>query len=130
MSWLPLFEGKDEPVRSHAVNHSIQGKFAIRDGRWKLVLCPGSGGWSKNDAEASEEGLPLVQLYDLESDPGETCNLEKQDRKRVREMLRRLETIVADGRSTPGECQSNDVEVDIWKLGSMPTVKASVLDDY
>ena len=130
VSWLPLFEGKDEPVRSHAVNHSIQGKFAIRDGRWKLVLCPGSGGWSKNDAEASEEGLPLVQLYDLESDPGETCNLEKQDRKRVREMLRRLETIVADGRSTPGECQSNDVEVDIWKLGSMPTVKASVLDDY
>jgi arylsulfatase A-like enzyme len=55
VSWLPLFEGKDEPVRSHAVNHSIQGKFAIRDGRWKLVLCPGSGGWSKNDAEASED---------------------------------------------------------------------------
>jgi len=130
VSWLPLFEGKDEPVRSHVVNHSIQGKFAIRDGRWKLVLCPGSGGWSKNDAEAVEEGFPLVQLYDLESDPGETRNFEKEDRERVSEMLRGLETIVTDGRSTPGERQSNDVEVDIWKLDTMPGVNLSVLDDY
>jgi arylsulfatase A len=130
VSWLSLFEGKEGPVRSHVVNHSIQGKFAIRDGRWKLILCPGSGGWSKNDAEAAEEGLPLVQLYDLESDPGETHNLEKQDREQVSEMLRRLETLVMDGRSTPGERQSNDAEVDVWKLDTMPVVNASVLDDY
>ena len=37
---------------------------------------------------------------------------------------------VLDGRSTPGEHQENDVDVDIWKLETMPSVDASVLDDY
>lgn len=130
VSWLPLFRGEDSPVRSHVVHHSIQGKFAIRDGRWKLVLCPGSGGWTKQDAEAAGEGLPLVQLYDMEADPGERVNLEASHREKVGEMIRLLEEIVERGRSTPGENQVNDVEVDIWKLDTMPTVDASVLDDY
>jgi arylsulfatase A len=108
----------------------LRGKFALRDTNWKLVLSPGSGGWAKDDAEAAAEGLPIVQLYDMEKDLGEKNNLEGQERDRVREMIRRLERIVLDGRSTPGEHQENDVDVDIWKLETMPAVDASVLDDY
>ena len=77
VSLLPLMRGSDAPVREHAVHHSIQGKFALRDGRYKLVLCPGSGGWAKNDAEAAAEGLPLVQLYDMEKDRTEMNDLSK-----------------------------------------------------
>jgi arylsulfatase A len=130
VSWLSLFRGERDAIRESVVHHSIQGKFAIRDGRWKLVLCPGSGGWAKNDAEAAEEGLPIVQLYDMEADPGEQNNLESEERAKVKEMIALLEKLVQDGRSTPGELQSNDVTVDIWKLDTIPAVDASVLDDY
>jgi arylsulfatase A len=130
VSWLPLFKGTDEAVRSHVVHHSIQGKFAIRDRQWKLVLCPGSGGWSKNDAEAAEEGLPLVQLYDMDIDPEEQHNLHDKHPEKVREMITLLESIVAEGRSTPGENQENDVEVDILKFNTMPAADEKALDDY
>lgn len=130
VSLLPLMQGIDAPVRDHVVHHSIQGKFALRDGRYKLVLCPGSGGWSKNDAEAAAEGLPLVQLYDMEKDPGETNNLEAAERGKVKEMVALLEQLVADGRSTPGAKQANDAEVDIWKLDTMPGIAPAALDDY
>jgi len=130
VSLMPLFRGGDEPVREHVVHHSIAGKFAIRDGRWKLVLAPGSGGWSMNDAKAAEEGLPLVQLYDMQEDPGEQRNLYAEQPERVKEMVGRLKKLVAAGRSTPGPEQANDVDVDIWKLDSMPGVDAAMLDDY
>ncbi len=130
VSMTRLFRGQDTPIRDHAVHHSITGKFAIRDGRWKLVLCPGSGGWTKNDAEAAGEGLPLAQLYDLQKDPGEQNNLAAKHPERVKSMLALLKQIVADGRSTPGPNQQNDAEVDIWKLETMPGVDAAMLDDY
>ena len=120
VSLLPLLRGEDRAVRERVIHHSISGKFAIRGRRWKLVLCPGSGGWSKRDDEAAAEGLPLVQLYDMESD----------QRDVVRRMLGELRRLVAAGRSTPGESQSNDVEVDIWKLHTMPGVEPAMLDDY
>ena len=129
VSWLPLLEGKDAPVRSHIVHHSLQGKFAIRDEKWKLVLCPGSGGWSKSDAEAAEEGLPLVQLYDMENDPAERKNLQAAHRDRVTAMISLLEKAVTDGRSSPGQRQKNDTEVDIWKFHTMPGTDGNWLDD-
>jgi len=130
VSMLPLFRDPSTSVREHVVNHSIEGKFAIRDREWKLVLCPGSGGWSKNDAEAAREGLPLVQLYNLREDPGEKNNLQAEDRDRCRKMVDLLKQLVADGRSTPGPQQANDVPVDIWKLDTMPGVNPAALDDY
>lgn len=130
VSLMPLFTEAGGPVRDSVVHHSMTGKFAIRDERWKLVLCPGSGGWTYNDAQAARDGLPLVQLYDMRADPGETNNLEKTRRSKVREMLARLEDIVAQGRSTPGPRQENDVPVDIWKLETMPGVDPAALNDY
>jgi arylsulfatase A-like enzyme len=130
VSMMPLFRETGTAIRSHVVNHSMQGKFALRDGRWKLVLCPGSGGWALSDAESARNGLPIVQLYDMENDPGETMNLHAEHPDRVKNMLAQLKTIVEQGRSTPGTPQQNDVPVDIWKLHTMPDVDPAILDDY
>ncbi len=127
---LPAMQGGTKPVREYVVHHSMTGKFAIRDAVWKLVLCPGSGGWAKSDAEAAAEGLPLVQLYNMEIDPGEKKNLEAQHPEKVRDMLQVLRTIVSEGRSTPGPSLANDVPVDIWKLDTMPGVSPDALSDY
>lgn len=129
-SMLPLFRENGGPVRTNVVHHSIEGKFAIRDGRWKLVLCPGSGGWSHNDAQAAREGLPIVQLYDMQAGPGETENVQAAHPERVRDMIARLRQLVADGRSTPGASQKNDAPVDIWKLDTLPGIDPAVIDDY
>jgi arylsulfatase A len=130
VSMMPLFRNEERSIRDHVVHHSIEGKFAIRDGHWKLVLCPGSGGWTKKDAEAAKEGLPLVQLYDMQADPGEKNNLQSEQPDKVRDMIALLKQQVDAGRSTPGAPQPNDTEVDIWKLDTMPTVDPSILDDY
>ncbi|MBN1558288.1 MAG: sulfatase-like hydrolase/transferase [Lentisphaerae bacterium] len=130
ISMMPLFRGTGASGRRTVVHHSSIGKFAIRNGRWKLVLCPGSGGWTYNDAEAAKDGLPLVQLYDMQVDPGEAKNVQAEQPDKVRELLALLKTYVSNGRSTPGTQQNNDVPVDIWKLDTMPDVDPSILDDY
>jgi len=130
VSLLPLLREPGVAVREHVVHHSISGKFAIRDHEWKLVLCPGSGGWTRNDAEAVRGGLPLVQLYNVRQDPGERNNLQATHPERVKAMVALLKQLVADGRSTPGPLQANDVPVDIWKLDTLPGVGPEALSDY
>jgi len=130
VSMMPLFRATGAANRNTVIHHSITGKFAVRDGRWKLVLCPGSGGWTQNDAEAAREGLPLVQLYDMQADRGEQQNLHAENPQQVKDMIAILMQLVAEGRSTPGAHQENDVPVDIWKLDTMPDLDARALDDY
>ena len=100
------------------VHHSINGSFAIREGKWKLCLCPGSGGWSaprplRDDASQ----LPLVQLFDLSADIGEQNNLQAQHPEVVKHLTEVLEKYVAQGRSTPGAAQRNTFDPDIWVAG-------------
>ena len=59
--------------RPFTIHHSINGSFAIRRGKWKLALCPGSGGWSNPKPAAAKKNTKLatVQLYNLEKDPAE-----------------------------------------------------------
>jgi arylsulfatase A-like enzyme len=118
-SFLAALRGRDEPPRREAVvHHSIDGRFSIRQSRWKLELCPGSGGWGKpKDAEAIGQGLPPVQLYDMTADPGEKTNVQERHPEVVDRLSKLLERYVADGRSTPGATQRNDVPVDLWKRG-------------
>ena len=72
-SFLSLLTGSGKPRRRPPViHHSAAGMFAIRDGRWKLVLGNGSGG------RQSPRGRPFVKPYflaDLEADPSEKTNL-------------------------------------------------------
>jgi len=113
VSILPALLGADRsPLREAVVHHSINGMFSIRQGTWKLALCPGSGGWGKpGDAEATKSGLPAVQLYNLSSDPGESKNLQAENPAVVTRLTALLARYVADGRSSPGAKQANDVAV-------------------
>lgn len=117
VSILQALLGSDtKPLREAVVHHSIDGIFSIRQGKWKLELCSGSGGWgSPKDADASKQGLPSVQLYDLQIDVAESKNVHTENPDVVERLTKLLEQYVANGRSTSGPQQLNDVEVNIVK---------------
>lgn len=47
VSSLPLWLDPDgEEVREDLIHQSIDGSLSIRKGKFKLEMCPGSGGWS------------------------------------------------------------------------------------
>jgi arylsulfatase A len=102
-SLLPLLQGTDRPVRPHAINCSIGGTPGLRVGAWKYIAAPGSG--------AKDKDPQPVQLYNLAGDLGETKNLAAAMPEKVAHMKALLETLITDGRSTPGAKQKNDVEV-------------------
>ncbi|MEO9512821.1 MAG: arylsulfatase [Flavobacteriaceae bacterium] len=116
-SILPLLTDATVAINHDAVvHHSIQGKFSIRKGRWKLELAPGSGGWSTmKDPKARKMGMPEVQLYDMMTDEAEQYNLYDKHPELVKELTDELLSIVNKGRSTDGEAQANDVPIDIYK---------------
>jgi arylsulfatase A len=119
VSILPALLGRDRgPLREATVHHSINGSFSIRQGNWKLLFCPGSGGWSSpRPGQNDTSQLPLVQLYDLASDIGEQRNVQADHPDVVARLTALMETYVSAGRSTPGAPQPNDGPVDIWKAG-------------
>ncbi len=122
VSLLPALLGQArEPIRDHLVSQSINGSFAIRDGQWKLALCPDSGGWS--DPRPGQVDLathPAVQLYDLAADPGETNNLAEKHPDRVEKMTATLAGLIQRGRSTAGPDLANDTEVVMIKPQPKP----------
>jgi len=103
---LPVLLGEaTEPVRPALVSHDVRGRFAIRQGPWKLVIY------------AEKESEPDFQLYRLDIDIAETTDLSAEHPEKVDALRRLLETYVADGRSTPGAPQLNDTdEIDIYHL--------------
>ena len=121
VSILPALRGTAAgPLREAVVHHSWDGRFSVRQGKWKLILCPGAGGFGSkpSDAEALKLGLPPVQLYDMSQDDRETTNVQDQHPEIVERLTALLDRYVADGRSTPGAAQKNDVAVDIRKDGA------------
>lgn len=115
VSLLSIMDGTaDQPVREATVHHSVNGTFSIRQGPWKLCLCPGSGGWSNpRPKKALELKLPPVQLYDLKDDLAEQHNLQAEHPEIVERLTRLLQRYVDEGRSTSGEPQPNDRDVRI-----------------
>lgn len=112
-SVMPLFTNKPNLyTRPNIIHHSIDGKFAIRSGHYKLIFARGSGGWSApTEAAALKQQLPPIQLYDLSKDPSEKNNIAVQNPQIVARLKGLLEKQVAEGRSTPGKRQKNDVSV-------------------
>ncbi|MEZ6143125.1 MAG: arylsulfatase [Zavarzinella sp.] len=106
----------DGKPRTTTIVHSINGSFAIRDGKWKLALCPDSGGWSAPRPGKKATILPDMQLFDLSRDLAERTNLVEEHTERVAEMAALLEMQVIKGRSTPGKPTTNTVPVDIFKF--------------
>lgn len=117
-SFLPVLTGSsNKPIRQSLISHSIDGAFAIRTKEWKLAICPGSGGWSApKDGQAKKKKLPAVQLYNMKTDWRETTNLQAEHPDIVKSLTTQLETIVKNGRSTPGTNQPNDVPIIIDKI--------------
>ncbi|MEX2215324.1 MAG: arylsulfatase [Phycisphaeraceae bacterium] len=117
VSLVPAFTGKaTAPLHEAVVHHSINGSFSIRQGQWKLVLCADSGGWSapRPGAKGAND-QPAMQLFDLSKDVGEETNVMAAHPEVVDRLTKVLERFVADGRSTPGVKQKNDVTVNIYR---------------
>jgi len=116
-SFLPTLLGQPAkgPRRESLISHSISGHFAVREGGWKLCLCPGSGGWSDPRPGREPAGSPPVQLFNLSVDLGETKNVAEAHPEIVARLTEKLESLVAKGRSTPGADQANAVPIDLWK---------------
>ncbi|MFC5049668.1 arylsulfatase [Rubritalea spongiae] len=79
-------------------NESGDGRYAITDGNWKLIL---------------PKGKFKPELYDLAADPAETKNLAEQQPEKVQQLQKSITDIVVKGRTTPGATQPNDTGY--WK---------------
>ncbi len=103
----------ESPVREAIVHHSINGSFSVRRGRWKLELCPGSGGWSEPKPGEEPPDSPPVQLYDMDTDVGERENVQNEYPQIVVELTALLTDYLRRGRSTHGAPQKNE-NADEW----------------
>ncbi|VTS08364.1 sulfatase-like hydrolase/transferase [Tuwongella immobilis] len=107
---LPAFEGTTtEPIRPYLLTQAFAGArtLSIRQGRWKYIDHPGSGGNNYNQGELARFALPEAapdaksQLYDLVTDPGERNNLALKHPEQVKQMKALLEQSKTTGRSRP-----------------------------
>jgi len=104
-SILDAMKGGKGKREAAVIHHSISGMFAIRKGRWKMVLGKGSGGWSspKTPKGGIVDPAKTVdvegQLYDMVNDPEEKVNLFDKRPEVVRELKGLLEKYAKDGHS-------------------------------
>lgn len=93
-SILSILTGKESTNnRPPVIHHSGSGKFAIRDGDWKLIEGLGSGGFSEPKNPKPLPGEPNGQLYNMKTDPQETTNLYLSEPEKVNELKAKLEAI-------------------------------------
>ncbi len=131
VSNLPVWQGKsiDSSLREATIHHSVDGSFAIRKGKWKLEMCAGSGGWSYPRKREECEGLPPIQLYNLEADTAEQKNIYNEHPEVVEDLKALLTRYVENGRSTPGARQGNTGPVEWEQLWWMLTRKPGAVSN-
>jgi arylsulfatase A-like enzyme len=108
ISFLPQLRRGDRAKagRDSLVHHSNQGFFALRQGPWKLLFTPDSGGWSDPKPGSKEAAvLPRLQLYHLGNDSAERTNRVADVPKVARAMTREMNKIWVNGRSNAGRRQ-------------------------
>ena len=81
------------PQRAPVISHAINGRFAITDGHWKLVL---------------PHKKAKTELYNLQADPSESTSVLAANPEVAQRLQQRITQIVLNGRTTPGEKQAND----------------------
>ncbi len=89
----------ENTIREAIVHHSVNGSFAIRQGKWKMIPQKGNGGWTNAQSVKDAKNEPEGQLFDMKNDPAETNNLWEQHPEIVKELQALLEKYKADGRS-------------------------------
>ena len=102
ISFYPVLRGAGEnsfAERAAMVHHGSQGRFAVRQGKWKLVM--------EDSRRAKRE------LYNLSSDPGETKNVIAENLAISRRLTAKLTSMIRNGRSSPGPAQKNDTP--LWR---------------
>jgi arylsulfatase A-like enzyme len=97
---------RTQPIREATIHHSAEGKFAIRQGNWKLLMHQESGGWNYRNGEIAidpplDDPEAPGQLYDLSNDPGERKNLYQERPEIVSKLTALLERYRSEGRSAP-----------------------------
>ena len=95
VSFYRALTGQPAPERLAMIHHGVQGRYAVREGKWKLIM---------EDGRKSAKR----ELYDLKADPGETTNLIAKYPALAKRLAKRITEIVENGRTTPGQSQKND----------------------
>jgi arylsulfatase A-like enzyme len=100
---LPCLLGQklNKPVRDDVVHHSLSGMFSIRQGKWKLILGRGSGGFTRPQKIEPNPGEPAGQLYNLDDDMAESKNLWSKHPEIVERLTKLLELYKQQGRTRP-----------------------------
>lgn len=88
------------PMRDKLVMRagSVRSMMMIRSGKWKLIDGLGSGGFTRPNRVVPGPGDPAGQLYDLQTDPGESVNLFQQHPEIVDRLTRERNAIVDLGK--------------------------------
>lgn len=109
---LPVLLGQADgkPVREYVLQQTISLAMSIRSGPWKYLDHKGSGGNNYNrdgdwgmapyKLENTDPDAP-GQLYNLDTDPGETINLYSKHPQKVKALKQQLEAFKESGRSAP-----------------------------
>ena len=114
---LPALLGQDRsPIRPYLLQQAFGGPrtLSIRRGHWKYLDHTGSGGNRyENNPDLKPFMLPDTapgaagQLYNLETDPGETRNVYFEQPQIVKELKALLDQSKASGRSRPERSAGN-----------------------
>ncbi len=101
VSFLNCLYGKQEgPFREASVQQSGKKALAIRQGKWKLIV----------------HGDNTRELFNLDSDIGETTNLIDTQPELATRLAALLQSYLDKGRSTPGEAQELEYRISLEEV--------------
>ena len=95
VSFYRALTGQVAPQRLAMIHHGMRGRYAVREGKWKLIM-------------ESERKDSKRELYNLSTDPGEASNLIMKHPDVANRLGKRITEIIQNGRTTPGRPQKND----------------------